>query len=100
MRSTLDTGGGLALTRRGLAPRKIRRALPGAITPASAAEERGRLEALVRLVLDDTRNMDVLSIILETWMSCLFLSVLCSSVCSIYLCVILRVQLVGSRAII
>jgi len=30
----LDTGGWLALTRRGLSPRKMRRALPGAITPA------------------------------------------------------------------
>jgi hypothetical protein len=29
----LDTGGWLTLTRRGLSPRKIRRAFPGAITP-------------------------------------------------------------------
>ena len=34
----LDTGGWLTLTRRGLSPRKIRRAFPGAITvPGSAA---------------------------------------------------------------
>src|SRR5690606_29025173 len=37
MRSTLDTGGRLALTRRGLSPRKIRRASPSAITPRSGA---------------------------------------------------------------
>ena len=30
----LDTGGWLTLSRRGLPPRKIRRASPGAITPA------------------------------------------------------------------
>ena len=43
LRSTLDTGGWLALTRRGLAPRKRRRVLLGAIT--LRAEQR---EALSR----------------------------------------------------
>jgi len=33
VRPRLDTGGWLALTRRGLSPRKIRRASPSAITP-------------------------------------------------------------------
>jgi len=55
----LDTGGWLALARRGLSPRKMRRALPGAITSelsgaalaASGGGPKGRnvLERLVRL---------------------------------------------------
>lgn len=45
MRSTLDTGGWLALTRQGLSPRKIRRASPSAITPRSAAAYFGRFVA-------------------------------------------------------
>ena len=36
-RSTLDTGGGLDLSRQGLSPCKIRQALPSAITPSTAA---------------------------------------------------------------
>src|SRR5690606_28951561 len=49
LRSTLDTGGWLTLSRRGLAPRKRRRALLGAITPElSRPAKRVRLEGVVR----------------------------------------------------
>ncbi|MGH8525130.1 MAG: hypothetical protein ACREXY_13230, partial [Gammaproteobacteria bacterium] len=38
--ATLDTGGGLALTRRGLSPREIRQASLGAITPRLSGARR------------------------------------------------------------
>jgi hypothetical protein len=46
--ATLDTGGWLALTRRGLAPRKIRRASLGTITPP--LEGRGPMKRVARML--------------------------------------------------
>ena len=52
MRSTLDTGGWLALSRQGLSPCKIRRALPSAITAqlSGASDSEHPLELMVKCI--------------------------------------------------